>query len=226
MKKESGITLISLVITVIVVAILASIATYSGINIINSSKLTVFTTELKIMQSQINNIYQDDNNVNLGDEITGTIKEQADIVFAELANDTKTGITSQEGYKYWSNELIKELGIEGVEKDFFVNIQQRSIVSYEGLKYEGKMYYTLSQLPNEMYNVTYENPNSGKPTFKVTVTQQGTSKWKIEIFDIKYDEGYIDKWQVNYKLRGKSYWNISEDLSFVVNDKGFYDIKK
>ena len=57
MKKQEGITLISLVITIIVLSILASVATYSGVSVIKSSKMTAFTTELKIMQTKINTIY-------------------------------------------------------------------------------------------------------------------------------------------------------------------------
>ena len=37
-KKENGITLMSLVITIVILIILASIATYSGIEVIKSSK--------------------------------------------------------------------------------------------------------------------------------------------------------------------------------------------
>ena len=46
--KESGITLVALVITVIVLLILSSIVTYSGLNVVKSSKFTVFTTGMKI----------------------------------------------------------------------------------------------------------------------------------------------------------------------------------
>lgn len=59
MKSIKGITLISLVITIVVLLILASIGTYSGMNVVKSSKLTAFTTEMKIMQTQVNNLYQE-----------------------------------------------------------------------------------------------------------------------------------------------------------------------
>ena len=61
MKKNiansKGVTLIALVITVIVLLIIASIATYSGMQIIESSKLNTFTAEMKIMQTQVNSLY-------------------------------------------------------------------------------------------------------------------------------------------------------------------------
>ncbi len=228
MKNKKGITLISLVITVIVLAILASIATYSGVSVIKSSKFTSFTTELKIMQTQVNSIYQEDANGEYGEQIQeGEIKKQAQKVFEELARDEETGIQSAnefENYRYWSKDYIKNnLKIEGVEQDFFVNLSKRTIVSYNGLNYEGKTYYMLSQLPDGLYNVEYEGPNDGKPTFDVNTENIGTNKWKITISNIQYD-GYINKWQVNYRHESKTYVNTTEDMSFVVNEKGVYYI--
>ena len=167
MKNTKGITLISLVIMIIVLLILASVAIYSGKDIVKSSKFTAFSTELKIMQTQVNAMYQDNDKANLGAEIEGSVKTQADKVFTA----SESGITSQEGYKYWNQQLIKELGIEGVEQDFFINLEKRSVISYEGFEYEGKKYYTLQQIPNGLYNVDYDNPNTGKPTFEVNVEQ-------------------------------------------------------
>ena len=48
-NKQRGVTLLALVIAIVIILILSSIATYSGIGVINSTKLTKFTTELKIM---------------------------------------------------------------------------------------------------------------------------------------------------------------------------------
>lgn len=159
--------------------------------------------------------------------MTGNIKEQANKVFEELAKDPKSGITTtlQEGYRYWSNQYIKEeLGIEGVEQDFFVNVKQRSVISYQGMQYEEKTYYTLNQLPNGLYNVEYEKTNSGKPTFTISQEKIGEGKWKITISNISYEEGYIDKWQVKYQLQGKDNWKTSENLNFVINAPGRYTI--
>lgn len=223
MKNTKGITLISLVIMIIVLLILASVAIYSGKDIVKSSKFTAFSTELKIMQTQVNAMYQDNDKANLGAEIEGSVKTQADKVFTA----SESGITSQEGYKYWNQQLIKELGIEGVEQDFFINLEKRSVISYEGFEYEGKKYYTLQQIPNGLYNVDYDNPNTGKPTFEVNVEQIESQRWKITIpkESINYTSGYIDKWQVQYQLEGTDYWNTTEDLSFIVEEKGNYQIK-
>lgn len=221
MKNSKGITLVTLVVTITVILILTSIATYSGMNVINSSKLTAFTTELKIMQTQVNAIYQEDKEQEIGTELTqkSNVAEQAAKVFT--ANES--GITSSEGYRYWSNNEVKKLGIEGVEQDFFVNVKTRSIVSYQGFKYEGETYYTLEQLPNGLYNVKYES-TSDKPIFNVSFQCVGSNKWRVTISDIEYN-GYIDKWQVAYQLEGNSYWNTTEDLSFMTEKEGIYNIQ-
>ncbi len=224
MKNSKGITLVSLVITIIVLLLLASIATYSGLNVIRSSKFTTFTTQLKIMQTKVNALYQENSQKEYGVVISGDLQAQANKIFAELSKDTQTGITSQEGYRYWDKNVIKELGIEGVEQDFFINLEKRSVISCQGFKEEGKTYYTLSQIPNGLYNVEYVQPTSDKPTFEVEVEAIDTDKWSITISHIQYD-GYIDKWQVKYQLEGNSYWNTSDDLTFVVKEEGNYKIK-
>ena len=125
MQNSKGITLVSLVITIIVLLILASIATYSGFNVVNSSKLTAFTAELKVMQTQVNTIYQENKQEPIGQEITGDIQTQANIVFTE----SESGITSQDGYRYWNQEQIKELGIE--EQDFLANVDELADRAFE-----------------------------------------------------------------------------------------------
>ena len=225
-KKENGITLMSLVITIVILLILASIATYSGIEVIKSSKLTKFTTEMKIMQTQVNELYQ---KMQDGDT---TIKELGKII-SEIGNQTQVnnvfnavGITKdeREQYKYFDKDTIKKLNIEGVSGTFFVNIDKRSVISYEGFQYEDKYYYTLEQLPNGLYNVEHEKNTNEPPTFDTNVEKVSEGKWRITVSNINYD-GYINKWSVKYKLEDSDNWSTSEDLSFIVNEQGNYLVK-
>ncbi|MCI8760361.1 MAG: hypothetical protein HFJ34_04490 [Clostridia bacterium] len=223
MKDKKGITLISLVVMIVIILILASIGTYSGIQVIQLSKLTAFTTELKIMQTQVNAIYEKNNDTEeYGEPIVGDKKTQAEKIFMELEKQTEI---DKEGYRYWSNETIKNLGIEGVEQDFFVNLKKRSIVSCQGLEYEGKVYYMLSQLPNGLYNVEHAkvDETNEKPTFDVQIETIEQNKWRITVSNIKY-AGYINKWKIRYKLEEEN-WKESENLSFIVNQQGNYKIK-
>lgn len=226
MKDKRGITLISLVVMISIILILASIGTYSGIKVIQLSKLTAFTTELKIMQAQINDIYEKNNNSEeYGEPISGdeNREKQAEKVFSELEKEPI--IIDKSGYRYWSKQTIKQLGIEGVEQDFFVNLEKRSVVSYQGLEYEGKVYYTLSQFPKGLYNVehTKNNQVGERPTFDAKIEIIDNNKWRITISNIEY-AGYTSKWQIRYQL-GEENWKESENLSFIVNEQGIYKIK-
>ena len=99
--------------------ILASIATYSGVNVIKQSKLNKFTAEMKIMQTEVNNLYDRYSNgeidvLNIGKELDS----EANNVFT----GSGSGITDSSGYRYYDIEIIESLGIEGVEGEFYVNV--------------------------------------------------------------------------------------------------------
>ena len=224
MKKNKGITLISLVVTIAVLVILASIATYSGVNVIRQSKLHKFTTEMEIMQTEVNNLYdrysdgtEEEKNeiINYGEELDSGAKN----IFTLNAS----GITDSSGYRYYDRNTIKGLGIENIEEEFYVNVEKRSVISKLGIEYEGKKYYTLDQLPSGLYNVQYENKNTQKPTFDAEV-EEINGEYKITISNIQYN-GYIDKWEVKYQKEGQDYWSTSEDLSFFLAEGGIYKIK-
>ena len=226
-KNNKGITLMALVITIIVLIILASVGIYSGIQVVKSAQFTAFSTELKIMQTQVNKLYEEKRNGNteyvnnLGAAINSnaTIQTQANKVFT--ANESE--ITDQEGYKYFDTNTIKGLNIEGVEGEFFINIDKRSVVSYDGFNYEGKTYYTLEQLPDGLYNVEH-NTSEQQPDFDVDYDFLENGKYKITVSDINYI-GNINKWNVQFKKHESNTWNESKSNSFNVDTPGTYDIK-
>ena len=221
LDERKGITLVSLAITIAVMLILASVATYSGVNILRQAKLNKFTAEMKLMQTEVNDLYNRYKNgedvLNLGKDLTGQ-EEQVNKVFTNEAS----GITETTGYRYFDKETLDNLGIDGVDGEFFVNIEKRSVVSYEGLKYEGVTYYTLAQLPDGLYNVDYQGRNTEKPTFDVATTVNN-DKYTITVSNIQYN-GYIEKWQVKYQKEGQTDWLTSEDLSFQLESGGKYNI--
>lgn len=168
---DSGITLISLVVTIIVLLILTSIATYNGIDVIRDSQFTKFSEQLKIMQVEVNDLYDKYKN-NQSIEIQGTTytgkeiekigKDLSDLPQAtKVFSTNNSGITDATGYMYYDEETLKNLGIENVDEDgYFVNVAKRSVVSYSGMYYRGKEYYTMDQIPNGLYNVEYEKTDS------------------------------------------------------------------
>ena len=230
---DKGITLISLVTTIVILLILTSIATYSGIGVIKQTQFTKFSTQLKMMQTQVNELYDKySNNQTIdvaGKKYTGTEIANIGKEISTLSQKTKvfnasaSGITDSTGYKYYDKDTIKALNIEGLdEEEYFVNVSKRSVISYDGMEYEGKTYYTIDQLPDGLYNVDYK-VNTGKPTFDVNYEKTENNKYKITISNINYD-GNIDKWQVKYQKEGQDYWGTSEDYSIIVAEEGKYKI--
>lgn len=225
-KNDSGITLVALSITIIVLLILSTVAVSSGKKAIENSRLTTFTAEMKVMQSEVNLLYdkwKNEEKIKFGDE-----EKEITNIGNTITEDQKNRYNSlnlTDDYKLYDADVIEKLGIEGIEGTYFVNIKDRKVISVEGLSYGGKKYYTLDALPEGLYNVDYEGDSTGSaPTFESKVEYVGESKWRITIYNISY-EGNIKKWNFAYKLDGENEWSISKESSFIVNKKGTYKVK-
>ena len=224
-KNHNGITLMALVITIIILIILASIGTYSGIQVVKSAQFTAFSTELKIMQTQVNKLYEEKKNGNDDVDALGkTISSSSTTVQSHATNAfNASGITDTSNYKYFDTDTIKSLNIEGVEGEFFVNVDKRSVVSYDGFEYEGATYYTINQLPDSLYNVEY-NTSEEQPDFDVDYELLENGKCKISVNNINYN-GNINKWKVKYKKENEEDWKQSNNYSFTIDELGNYRVK-
>ena len=249
LNDAKGVTLMTLVVTIIVLLILGSIVTYSGIEAMNNTKRTKFVTELKIMQSYVNKWYEEWKNdnpsnppgVNLGhtdeDSFRRSIRihfwnDEKEITSVEGKSDYRTrlvdlNISNFSDYYFISREKIKSFGIEEVSQDLLVSVIDRKVISYEGLKDNGKMYYTIDSLEgvkgfDTIYNVEYQNQNTGNANFTVDYNYIGQGKTRVTVSNINYD-GDNQKWKVKYRV-GNGNWNSSDNLSFIVSEYGQYHI--
>ena len=239
MRKENGITLISLVITIILLLILATIGINSGVTTIKSSKLTKFTTELKIMQTEVNDLYNKWQNGN--EEEKNNILQQGKATDGtSIDNVIKNGVVpdkyveNKDRYRLYDTETIKnQLQIDGVESEFFVDVQGRRVVSTEGIENEGEMCYTLEQLPDGLYNVDYEE-NNGTVDFDVNGQVISESRGRIKISNVRKVDGTgkIDKWQIRYRVQGEGddSWKVTNEFtgseySFDVNKLEVYEVQ-
>ena len=153
----------------------------------------------------------------LGDSISGygVIKDDIEKIMGNNKVD----------FKFYSNDLLQKLGVEGTKQGFFVNIKQRKVISEKGLKYKNKMYYTLDELPDGFYNVEYEDKNTESPQIgNIETMSLDANSWKFIVSDIKYG-GYVNKGQVFYKKDGAENWEKTESDYFVVSEPGKYDVK-
>ena len=225
--EEKGVTLLVLVTTIIILLILTSIGVTSGISTLNSAKFSQFKEELKILQTKVNELNQNDE-INLGEELTETqknilnITDISKIIYNDKTEEEKKEI--QNGFRYFNNESLKnELDLEGIKRDYLINFKYRYIVCYKGVEYNGTTYYMSEQIENTYYNVQYKDKNEKNGRFEVNTTKED-GRYKIQISNIQHN-GYVDNWQVKYKLEEDNYWTTSNNLCFYVKKEGNYIIE-
>ena len=225
-NKEKGVTLVALVTMIALLLILASIGYTVGDSTIDTAKFTQFKSELKVMQSKINELNQE-NKTDIGQVLTNNQKSilnitaVSDIIYNGKTEEEKTKI--QSGFRYISKNYINtELNLDSVGRNYLINVEYSYVIFPYGFKYEGTTYYMIDQIEGEIYNVRYNDKNEKTGSFEVNATQEN-NKYKVEITNIQYN-GYVDKWQVKYKLEGNSYWETSDSLTFYLKDEGKYTI--
>ena len=209
-KNDKGITLISLVVMIIIILILATVGTNTGINVIRESKYHRAVSEMKTMQTKINEMYAeykggDDSIVTLGsniDEVPSSLKSKAEAAIKSVNGN----LNRIEDFRYYSAEYIKNtLDVDGVEGDYLINIKTREVISVDGTKNDGEMYYSLSQIENEQFNVEYINPS-------ISLSKNGGTYYYSdeEPLDIKVTLNLIDEpYDTNLKLEYK--WSNDKD---------------
>lgn len=224
LTEDKGVTLMTLVITIIILLILSSIGVEAGMSTINSTNFTQFKDELEILQTKVNQLNQG-NELNIGEDLNSEQKQVlnkqviSDIIYNDKSDEEKLKI--QNGFRYCDKEYIKNnLEIGSIKRDYLINVEYRYIICYEGFSYNNVTYYIINQIDNGVYNIQYNDKNEKTGSFEVNSIKEG-NRWKIEISDIEYN-GYINNWQVKYRLDGDTNWKTSNGLSFYVTKQGNY----
>lgn len=230
-QREKGVTLIILVITIIVLIIIAGIGITTSKTTIRSSKYSIFQTELKLMQSKVNEIteqYQKENK-QIGEELRSSdnqILNASEVIEQLNIKAQDAGITVAEiknGFRLCTVEYIEQtLGLENITRDYLVNLEQCIVISTECFEYGGTNYYMQEQMEEGAYNVTYNNQIATTGDFTVTANATGEG-YKITI--TPEHQKYVSKWEVKYRLQGSTYWKTTNDLTFTVDKQGTYEIQ-
>lgn len=167
MRNNKAVTLVSLAITIVVLIIISSITTTIGKDVIKQAQLQDLRTNMLLIQAKAK-IYVEEVNFQIAnlDETKEEDKSKIDTIKAEnlkgvalenCEDSIKNAATeiridnSLNDFYYLSTEILKEMGIdievpEGayyLVKYDFSNIE---VVFTKGFKYDGKMYYKLSEL--------------------------------------------------------------------------------
>ena len=162
MRNNKGITLIALVIMIIIILILASVGTTTGLDVIRQSKYNRAVAEMKVMQIKVNEMYEEYKSGdlildNIGTDIPSSLQTKSETALTAIYGNLSNINTSD--FKYYSADYIKNtLDVDGVENDYLLNIKTREVVLIDGTKNDGEMYYSLSQIDDEQFNVEYINP--------------------------------------------------------------------
>ncbi len=158
LKKNAGITMISLVVTIIILVILSSIITYSGLSSIRNNKFEKLRFEMEIVQANVNLWYQQyidvpNEEIDIGSPIpdsmlselqgpTGTlnkVKEIADSMNIDMSNDISS-------YRYFSKTDFESLQISGIENNYIIDIKKQIAILVEAYEYNGTNYYIIDQV--------------------------------------------------------------------------------
>lgn len=227
--EEKGVTLIALVTTIVILFILSSIGATAGMSTINWASFSQFKDELKILQTKVNELNQN-NEIDIGQELNEEQKKLlnnstiSSIIYNKKTDEEKIKI--QNGFRYCNKDYIrKEFNLESVKRDYLINVEYRYVICYKGFEYDKNIYYMINQIDNSIYNVDYndKNPKEGNFDFDVNYTKEN-DRWKIEISNIIYT-GYISNWNVEYRLDGESRWKKANGLKFYVTKAGNYYVQ-
>lgn len=160
LQKESGITLITLVVTIIVLIFLAGIATSSGINTIRGANKTAFISELEMIQAKVNSIYEKINSSSDDAQYYNSIGQPLSVVQTDKLSEVFKD-TSQDGFKYYGSADLEKLGLDDIKQEVLINFNTREVISLTGFEIDGVTYYKLKDIPNYTgYNVEYVNKNT------------------------------------------------------------------
>ena len=197
--KDKGITLVSLVVTIVLLLILSIIAYETGKGTIESAKLSAYRAEMTIMHEEVDNLEQQFRQGKLSEtQIANLGQDPTGIEGVQEAFDGAR-VSDTDGYKYFTPDDLKALGIENIENDYLINIEKRSVISLNGVKYHGEKYYTISDenLPGGKYIIEHQDQAS-EISFDLNENIQG-DKMKIDITNITY-QGDVKKGTIYYGL--------------------------
>lgn len=163
-KRNKGITLITLVITIVVLLIIAGIAVYSGKETIKKAKLEELKTNMLLIQAKAKE-YVENANFKLGTKIDEVQENERDDRISKAKEELKGNeiqksdiditISDKEGkYIYYyklTEDQLKEIGLSDVKSntqdgEYMVeyDLEKAQVEIYNTKGYEGK--YSLTDI--------------------------------------------------------------------------------
>lgn len=224
MKKSQGITLISLVVTVVIMIIISSVSIQVSVRVYNDAKVENYITKLKVVQSKVDNLVEETDDVSSYEFIPLTTIEAIDAnaftIFTDvIANPQKYNINSSwneesdkkiENYYYFDKDELEKLGLKNQDITVAINFETRNVIAKESLKLNGKVYHRQYDLSGgEKLDFTGED----NPITLASQIQPRNYGDKIN-YSVTVDGTELSDWKVFYKNdSGEIYIILSEYLN-------------
>lgn len=157
MKKNNGITLISLVVTIVILLLISTVTINVGMDSYNLIAVENFTSKLKIIQAKVDNIAEENEDINnygftkLSD-ISGTDQQTYNLFYDIITNPTNYNINTDESwddesdgnienYYYFTQDDLEKIGLKNQEISVIINFETRNVIAKKGVKKDDKTYY-------------------------------------------------------------------------------------
>ena len=163
MKNNSGITMVSLVVTIVILFLLASISINVGTESYNMMKIQSFISKMKVIQGKVDNIAEEtDDWSDYGFEKLNDKSGDDDYAFfldvisnpenynIDTSNSWNNTLDSDiNNYYYFKKDDLEKIGLKNQDATVIINFKTRNVIALKGVKNEddNKKYYRQYDLP-------------------------------------------------------------------------------
>ena len=157
MRKNKGVTLVALVVVIIILIIISSVTLQVGVRVYNEVKLENFIGKLKVIQSKVDNIAEETEDVTwygftplMTAQTTApddyqvfmsiiTNPSQYNIADGVSWNSASDGVV--EKYYYFNPKDLEKLGLKNQDMTVAINFETRNVITKNALKIDGEIYH-------------------------------------------------------------------------------------
>lgn len=226
MKKDKGISLISLVVTVFILLLLASTIIISTRDSYSVIKVQNFMSKLKIIQAKVDNLAENENyyppqRLRLSDSNTHYTKFSKIFTNLKLEGNLSDEENLNDYYCFEPSDLETELGLKDVNMTVIINFKTRNVIAEKGITLDGVTYYreydfeSGEQIIDNSLIVAFYDSKEGNLIFKKRVTPGSKVNYSIPT---KEDDD-----TTAYSFNG---WKkVSDDSTFDANTEVNEDMK-
>ena len=138
----------ALVLTIVVLLILAAFTINTGKETIEFSRKTKIMAYMQLIQKKVDSISQSGNYNELGQSVLAFTNDKINNLNTIINEENLTTNTTSETLRYFNSNTLKEqLEVDEVDDEIVVDFATREVISLNGVKYDGKMYYSQYNLP-------------------------------------------------------------------------------